>query len=539
MKKILIKNGKIIDGAGNPWFKADLLLDNGKIIKIAPKIEEIGIEEVFDVKGLIVSPGFIDIHTHSDQTILLSRGENVLTQGVTTHVIGNCGFSMTPINPELADDDIYEMFRSILSYGDDYKIYNNLSEYLEDLKQSGIPINIVPLVGHSMIRIMVLGLDNRPPNSDELEKMKEILRESMEQGSFGLSTGLDYPPGAFAKTEEIIELCEVVSEYNGIYTTHFRGFASGLVRATKEAVKIARSGIPVEISHFKPIGFWPGDIRKAVKVVERAREEGLDVTFDLFPHASNYTFLFALVPPWVYLSNDRIDIPNAIDTLIKSKTDNELRDRILREMSTIASSLVNINENKDWVKIFINAPENEDYNGKHVYQISLEKKKDPREAVIDILINQNGAVNATFLSIKEEDNIITIVHPLSMIASDGYIIPEKSDIFPNPYCYGTFTQVLGQYVREKKLLTLQDAIRKMTSFPAQKLGLTDRGLLKEGFWADITIFDADKIIDKATYENPRLYSEGVEYVFVNGVLAYNKGNFTDSKSGMPLYKKVS
>ncbi|MFW9824770.1 MAG: amidohydrolase family protein, partial [Candidatus Thorarchaeota archaeon] len=260
MKKILIKNGKVIDGAGNPWFKADLLIDKGKIVKIVPKIESVKVDELLDVSGLIVSPGFIDIHTHSDQTILISRGENVLTQGVTTHVIGNCGFSMTPMNPELAGDDIYEMFRSLLSFGDEYKIYKNLAEYLEELKHKGIPINIVPLVGHSMIRIMVLGLDNRAPNSDELEEMKDILRESMEQGAFGLSTGLDYPPGAFAKTDEIIELCKVVNEYNGIYSTHFRGFASGLVRATKEAVKIARSGIPVEISHFKPIGFWPGDI---------------------------------------------------------------------------------------------------------------------------------------------------------------------------------------------------------------------------------------------------------------------------------------
>ncbi len=539
VKRFLIKNGKIIDGTGNPWFKADILIDNGKIAEIAPRIGNSNVEEVLDVSGLIVTPGFIDIHTHSDYNILKSRGENVLTQGVTTHVIGNCGFSMTPINTELADDEIYDMFRSMLSFDDKYGFYNNLTEYLEDLKQKGIPINIAPLVGHSMIRIIVLGVDNRAPNINELVEMKKILRDSMEQGAFGMSTGLDYPPGSFAKTDEIIELCKVVSEYKGIYTTHFRGFSSGLVRATKEAVKIARSGISVEISHFKPFGFWPGNIRKACKIVERAREEGLDVTFDVFPHASNYTFLFALIPPWVYLSNDRVDIPSAINTLINSNSDAELRDKILREMSTIAASFLDIKEDKDWVKVFINAPNSEDYNGKHVYQISTEKQKDPREVIIDILINQNGAVNATYLSITDEDNIVTIIHPLSMIASDGLIIPEKSDIFPNPYCYGTFTQVLGQYVREKKLLTLHEAIRKMTSFPAQKLGLKDRGLLKEGFWADITIFDAEKIKDKATYENPRLHSEGVEYVFVNGVLALNKGKFTNLKSGKPLRRQNS
>ncbi len=532
----LIKNGKIIDGTGNPWFKAYILIKNGKIKEIARTIRNEDIDEVIDALGLIISPGFIDIHTHSDQTIFLSRGENILTQGVTTHVVGNCGFSMTPIDPERAGDEIYDIFRSLISSGDKYKVYRKLSEYLDDLERKKIPINIVPLVGHSMIRILALGLDKRAPNSEELKKMKDILREQMEQGAFGMSTGLDYPPGSFAKTDEIIELCKVVSEYDGIYTTHFRGFGSGLVRATKEAVKIARSGIPVEISHFKPFGFWPGDIRKACKIVERAREEGLDVTFDVFPHASNYTFLFAMVPPWIYQSNERVDIPRAIDILKKSKIDNDLKSKILREMSVIAGSFLNIKEDKDWVKVYINAPKSKEYNGKHVYQISLEKKIDPREAIIEILIDQNGAVNATYLSITAEDNIVTIVHPLSMIASDGLIIPENSEVFPNPYCNGTFTQVLGKYVREKKLFTLHDAIRKMTSFPAQKLGLKDRGLLKEGYWADITIFDADKIIDKATYENPRLYSEGVEYVFVNGVLAYDQGNFTGSLSGMPLRK---
>ena len=537
LKSTLIKNGRIIDGTGNPWFKGDLLIENGKIKEIARKIKAKDGNEVIDASGLIVSPGFIDIHTHSDQTIFSSLGENILTQGVTTHVVGNCGFSITPIDVESVSDEIYDIAKSILEFGKDYKLYRHLNKYLEDLEKKGIPINIVPLIGHSIIRIMVLGVENREPNPEELQKMKDILREEMELGAFGMSTGLDYPPGSFAKTDEIIELCKVVSEFDGIFTTHFRGFGSGLVRATKEAVKIARSGIPVEISHFKPFGFWPGDIRKACKIVEKAREEGLDVTFDVFPHASNYTFLFAIVPPWVYLSKDRLDIPRAIDILKKSRTDSDLKSKILEEMNTIVGSFLNIKEDKDWVKVYINAPKSKEYNGKHVYQISLEKNIDPREAIIDILIDQNGTVNATYLSITAEDNIITIVHPLSMIASDGLIIPEKSDIFPNPYCNGTFTQVLGKYVREEKVLTLHDAIRRMTSFPAQKLGLKDRGLLKEGYWADITIFDADKIIDKATYENPRLYSEGVEYVFVNGVLAYNNGIFTETLSGMPLIKR--
>jgi len=541
MKSTLIKNGRVIDGTGNPWFKADLLIDNGKINKIAPNIRSDDAEETIDALGLNVAPGFIDIHTHSDQTILLSRGENVLTQGVTTHVIGNCGFSMIPpINPDKIEKDDIEMFRAILGAGEDFEkefVYQDLNDYLEALKQKGIPINVIPLIGHSVIRANVLGLDNRAPNPEELEEMKELLEGEMKNGAFGMSTGLDYPPGSFAKTDEIIELCKVVNKYNGIYATHFRGFASGLVKATKEAIKIARSGIPVQINHFKPFGFWRGDIKKAYKHVENAREENLDITFDVFPHASNHTFLFVLTPPWVYLSKEKVDIRRAIDILKKSKTDTDLKNKIYGEINIIVKSFLKIEEIKDWKKVYINAPKSRKYNGKTVYQNSIEHNMDPRQVIIEVLIEENGAVGGTYLSITEEDNIVTITHPLTMFASDGRILPEDSEYFPNPYTNGTFTQVLGKYVREEKLLTLYDAIRRMTSYPAQKLGLKDRGLLKEGYWADVTIFDSNKIIDRATYENPRLYSEGVKYVFVNGVLVLNNGVFTGSKSGIPIRKK--
>ncbi len=537
-KSILIKNGKLIDGTGNPWFKADLLIDDGKIKKIAPRINTNEAEQVIDASGLIVSPGFIDIHTHSDATVLLSRGENVLTQGVTTHVVGNCGFSMTPMNPNMdTDDETLKTFMTMIAGGNNELIYYNLNEYLEGLKQKGIPINIAPMIGHSMLRIYYMGLENRDPSSEELDKMKELLEEQMKFGAFGMSTGLDYPPGSFSKTEEIIELCKVVSKYDGIYTTHFRGFALGLIKATKEAIKIAKSGIPVQISHFKPFGFLRGDIRKAYKYVEKAREEDLDITFDVFPHASNATFLFALLPPWVYLSKEKIDIPRAIDILKRTKTDNELKNKIYGDIDVIVESFLKIKEKEDWVKVYINAPKSQKYNGKNVYQNSIEHNMDPRQVLIEVLIEQEGAVSGTYLSMTEEDNVVTITHPLTMFASDGRIIPEDSEYFPNPYANGTFTQVLGKYVREEKLLTLQDAIRRMTSYPAQKLGLNDRGILREGYWADITIFDSERIIDKATYENPRLYSEGVEYVFVNGVMAYGKGAFTNSKSGMALRKR--
>jgi N-acyl-D-amino-acid deacylase len=537
IKSFLIKNGKVIDGTGNPWFKADLLIDKGKIKKIAPNIESSEAEEVIDASRLIVSPGFIDIHTHSDLTIFLSRGENVLSQGVTTHLVGNCGFSMTPINPDMnKDDETFKSFSTMLGVGEYGFSYYNVKDYLNALEEKGIPINIASMIGHSMLRIYALGLENRIPTQDELEKMKQVLEQEMKYGAFGMSTGLDYPPGSFAKTDEIIELCKVVHKYNGIYTTHFRGFALGLVKATKEAIEIAKIGIPVEINHFKPFGFIRGDIRKAYKYVEKARDENLDITFDVFPHASNATFLFALIPPWVYLSKEKIDIPRAIEILKKSKKDEELKNKIYGDIDVIVESFLKIKEREDWTKVYINAPKSKKFNGKTVYQNSIEHNIDPRQVIIDVLIEQEGGVSGTYLSMTEEDNVVTITHPLTMFASDGRIIPENSEYFPNPYANGTFTQVLGKYVREEKLLTLPDAIRRMTSYPAQRLGLNDRGILREGWCADITIFDADRITDKATYENPRLLSEGVEYVFVNGIPAVKKGVFTGAMAGKPIRK---
>ena len=446
---------------------------------------------------------------------------------------------MTPINTNRSqDDEDYTQFRSMLAMMDTEFTFNRLSDYLEGLRKKGIPINIIPLIGHSTLRIYTLGLENRTPTENEMTEMKEILEEEMKAGAFGMSTGLDYPPGSFAKTAEIIELCEIVKKYDGIYTTHFRGFPGGLVKATKEAIKIAKSGISVEINHFKPFGFWPGDIKKAYEHIERARINNLDVTFDVFPHASNSTFLFVLVPPWLYLSDNKVNIPGAIEVLEQSKTNESLRDKIYKDMDMIGKSFLNINNLEDWKKVYINAPGSDEYNGKTVYQNAVEKGKDPKEIIIDVLIEQGGSVGGTYLSMSEEENMITITHPLTMFASDGRIIPENDpNYFPNPYANGCFTQVLGKYVREKKLLTLEDAIRRMTSYPAQKIGLKDRGLLREGNYADITIFDFDKIIDKATYENPRLYSEGVEYVFVNGVLALDKGNFTGSLSGKAMQRE--
>ncbi|MFX0134477.1 MAG: amidohydrolase family protein, partial [Candidatus Hodarchaeota archaeon] len=513
MEKILIKNGHIIDGTGNAWFKADIFIKNQKISQIAPQITEPA-DKIIDANGLIVCPGFIDIHSHSDASLMVSNGENVLTQGVTTHVIGNCGFSLTPADiKKVKEYKLEERLSALTGVKGELK-FERLDQYLDEFQEIGIAINAVPLTGHSTIRLSVLGLETRAPTDSELNKMKNLLESELKLGSFGMSTGLDYPPGSFAKTDEVTELCKVVSKYNGLYSTHFRGLFGGILGATRETIKIGEeANCKVEISHYKPFGFYRGNIRKAVKKVEQARLRGLDITFDVFPHASNSTFLYAMAPPWIYMGKGELDPDGARERLKKTKTDEEFRKQVFLEMEQLGSSFLKIKKLEDWSKVIISTPGDPTYHGKSAYEIAQEQNYDPREAIIDALINHGMKASGVYLSMTEEDNRVTLTHPLGMYGSDGMAFPmqDKVQRFPNPYCFGTYTQVLGKYVREEKLLTLQEAIRKMTSFPAQKLGLKDRGLLREGFWADITIFDKDRVIDKATYKNPTLLSEGIEY----------------------------
>ncbi len=540
MENLLIKNGHIIDGTGNPWFKADILIENQKISQISTEISEHA-DKIIDAKGLIVCPGFIDIHTHSDASLMVSNGENVLTQGVTTHVIGNCGFSLTPADIKKVKEFKLEERLSALTGVRGELRFERLDQYLDEFQEIGIAINAVPLTGHSTIRLSVLGLETRAPSDSELRNMKNLLVSELKLGSFGMSTGLDYPPGSFAKTDEIIELCKVVAKYNGLYSTHFRGLFGGLLGATRETIKIGEeANCKVEISHYKPFGFYRGNIRKAVKKVEQARLRGLDITFDVFPQASNSTFLYAMAPPWIYMGKGELDPDGARERFKKTKTDEEFRKQVLLEMGQLGSSFLKIKKPEDWNKVIISTPGDPRFHGKSAYEIAQEQNYDPREAIIDALINHGMKASGVFLSMTEEDNRVTLTHPLGMYGSDGMVFPlqDKEQRFPNPYCFGTFTQVLGKYVREEKLLTLQEAIRKMTSFPAQKLGLKDRGLLREGFWADITIFDKDRVIDKATYKNPTILSEGIEYVLINGTIALEKGKFTYSKSGIPIRKQV-
>ncbi len=532
MFDILIKNGFIIDGSGNPWFKADIAIEEGKICKIG-RISISEADEIIDASGLIVAPGFIDMHSHSDFFLLINpRSESKIRQGITTEVIGNCGFSIAPLKP----DKIEIMKKEIGVLADEVTWdWSTFKEYINKLTRQGSSVNVAPLVGHGTLRLNVMEYENRDPTKDELDEMKALLAESLEAGAFGMSTGLIYAPGSYAKTEEIIELARVASEYGGIYTSHIRNESDKLLEAVKEAIKIGKNAnIPVEISHMKSAGKqnW-GKVKEALRLLKLAREESIEVTCDFYPYTAGSTGLAACLPPWVH--------EGGIEEMLKKLQDPALREKIKKDIEEGIEGWENLAKSAGWDRIVISYCErNKEYEGLSISEIAKIRGTNPFDAMFDLLIEEEAVVGIILHMMSEDDMKYVMKHPLSMVGTDGEGYAPYGPLArgkPHPRNYGTFPRILGKYVKEEKVLTLQDAIRKMTSMPAQKLGLLDRGLIREGFWADIVIFDPLKISDKATFSNPHQYPTGIEYVIVNGVKVIEKGKHTGELPGKVLSPK--
>jgi len=531
---LVIKNGLIIDGTGNPWFKNDIAVKDGKIVKIGSFRGRGEIE--IDVKGMVVSPGFIDIHNHSDLTILAyPNAESYVMQGVTTAVVGNCGLSMAPLNPnnlELLKRYLSPFLAREYDYGWDWR---TLGEFYNKVEKQGIAINLVPLVGHGTIRIAVKGFDPSEPTKEELEEMKRLLRESLEEGAFGMSTGLIYPPGSYAKTEEIIELAKVVREYGGIYTTHIRNEGKYLIEAVEEAIRIGEeAGIPVEISHHKASGKsnW-GKVNAALRLMERARERGVEVNCDVYPYTAGSTTITALLPTWV--------LEGGVDKMLERLKDPEIRKKIKEEIEEDKIKGENFLKAAGWSGVLISQCSIKKYEGKTLEEILKEKgmAHNPYDGFFDWLLEIKGEAAMVVFVMDEADVRTVMSSSLSSIASDAWATSPTAGGKPHPRTYGTFPKVLGKYVREEGLLRLEEAIRKMTSLPATKVRLNNRGLIKEGFWADLVIFNPSKVIDKATYQDPHQYPEGIEYVIVNGQIVVEKGKLTGKKPGKVIRKTPS
>ncbi len=543
---LVLSHGRILDGCGNPWFWGDLAIENSRVAAIAPSGTLQG-KHTIDVAGRFISPGFIDIHTHSDLTILVNRmAESAVRQGVTTQLIGNCGMSPAP----LSNAYLPEMRRQWGPISGQPEVsweWRSFGEYLDAIEVGGISINIASLAGHGALRIAIMGLEERPAASVELLQMKELLTEAMQAGAFGLSTGLVYPPGCYATMDEIISLCQVIAYYNGLYASHIRGERETILEAVTEAIRIGReAGVPVQISHNAPKFGALCDAGANLRLVDEARARGQDVTVDNDVHTDLAPSLTGGLPQEIQ------DQPAAV--LAKLLLDPSQRQAIRLEIvedKKPAFGPVGLLKHGQWQRItLLHAPHNPELVGKTIQAVADERGQDPFDAYFDLIVANGHEAEAIFDYIDEANIRLLLQHPAVMISSDGQVLAPYGFLDePPPYqpcSYGEYPGVLERYVRDQPVLTLQEAIRKMTSFPAQRLGLLDRGVLRPGAWADVVVFDLERIHDRATnlyphaypFENfPHQYPEGIDYVFVNGVMVVGEAVHSGLMPGMLLRHK--
>src|SRR5688572_3270483 len=499
---ILVINGKILDGTGNNWYYGNIAVKNGMILKIGRDLD-IPAGKIIDAKGLIVAPGFIDVHTHlEDDETRDPKATNFILDGVTTCITGNCGSSNIDIG-----------------------------KYLRTIDSLKLSINVATLVGHNDVRKSVMGRANRDATPEELSRMQELVNKAMRDGALGLSTGLIYIPGTYTKTPEIVALAREVAKYNGLYATHMRDEGDSVTHAINEALTIGREAkIPVQISHFKLSGQhnW-GRSRETVPMIEAARKEGIDVTIDQYPYTASSTSISTLIPDEILADGQdsikaRLQRPEIKKYVIKSMLA-RLKKRKLKHFS--------------YAVVAYYAPDTS-YNGKSIEQINRmkgrkHKAKAEAETVIDLMMN--GGASAVFHGMSEEDIKRIMQYPFNMFASDASIRVLGLGM-PHPRGYGTNARVLAKYVREEKVITLEEAIRRMTSLPAQKFQLKDRGLLREGYAADIIIFDEKEVKDISTFEQPHAYSKGFHFVIVNGVLTVENEIHLGVRAGKALRNQL-
>ncbi|MGD8505688.1 MAG: D-aminoacylase [Candidatus Bathyarchaeota archaeon] len=525
MLDVAIRNGYLVDGSGSPWFKADIGIKTGKVVKVGDLSSDDS-RGTIDAEESVVCPGFVDMHSHSDFTLLINpKAESKIRQGVTTEVNGNCGDSPAPI-------------KGISTYDKEFAAeckldldWSTTGEYLGQLEKQGLAVNVVQLVGHGTVRTAVIGYQNRLPTGEELDEMKELVTQAMEDGAFGLSSGLFYPPGCYADTRELIELCKTVANYGGIYASHTRGEGDPLIEAVAEALEIGeKANIPVEISHHKACGVqnW-GKVKETLRMMEEARSRGIEVTCDVYPYVACGTDIESMIPSWAH--------EGGFDNLCKRLKNVKIRKRLRREMLEGIPGWERTLKQSGWGRIkVIDWKKHKEFEGKTLAEIAELMNVDPFALVFDLAVEKED-LELVDLAMDEEDVCTVMRHPLSMIGSDGEAIAPYGVLGQrktHPRSYGTYPRMLRKYVKERKVVTVENAIRKMTSLPAQKLGLRDRGMLREGMWADVVVFNPKTVMDKATYEDPNRYPEGIEYVLVNGRIVVDEGEHTGALSGKVL-----
>jgi N-acyl-D-amino-acid deacylase len=495
---LVITNARIIDGTGNPWFRGSIAIKDGRIARVG-RVDSSGATSVMDAKNQIIAPGFIDVHVHTEDIYEHPTAENFIRMGVTSLVTGNCGGSALDIGA-----------------------------FLGRIQQTPLAVNIATLIGHNTVRSKVLGLENRAPTAEEQAQMNALVEKAMKDGAVGFATGLIYLPGTFAKTDEVVELAKAASKFGGVYASHIRNEEGKVIEAVTEAISVGEQAkMPVEISHFKISSrrLW-GHSNKTIGLVEAARARGLTVTVDQYAYTASSTSLDSRMPSWVLAGGRAEGRKRLADPTVREKVVNEmkkeLKDRGFKDYSYA------------YVASYRSEPK---FNGKNIAEITQEVRgKKKVDSQIDQILEMydKGGASMVYRSMNEDDVTNIMRQPFTMIASDSGVRTFGTGV-PHPRGYGNNARVLGKYVRELKLITLEDAIRKMTSLPAQTFNLRDRGQVREGFAADLVIFDEAKVGDKATFEQPHQYAEGFASVFVNGKLVFDGSKLTGAMSGQPLF----
>jgi N-acyl-D-amino-acid deacylase len=495
---LLITNARIVDGSGNPWFRADVAIKDGRIVRIGRALP-LSAAQTIDGKGHILAPGFIDVHTHVESIYSVPEAENFVRMGVTSLITGNCGSSTI-----------------------------NVAGFLDRIKQVPLAVNLATLIAHGSVRSKVIGLNDRAPTAEELKQMEAVVDQGMKDGAVGLSTGLIYVPGTYAKTDEIVALARVVSRYGGIYATHMRNEGDKVADAIRESIQIGeQAGLPVDISHFKISNkkFW-GQTPMTLGLVRDARARGLVVTVDQYAYTASSTSLDSRIPSWLR--------EGGFQEAKKRLADKATRERVVKEMQeTLKRSGF-----KDYsYAVVASYSADRSFNGRSILDITKEVqgKSDVKNQIAQILsMYEAGGASMVYHSMSEPDVQRIMQEPFTMIASDSGVRRVDEESVPHPRGYGNNARVLGRYVRELKLISLEDAIRKMTSLPAQTFGLRDRGMIREGLAADIVIFDENTITDRATFDKPHQFPLGITYVVVNGQVVLANDKMTEARPGMAL-----
>ena len=523
MASLLLKGGRVVDGTGKAAFEADVLVRDGKIAAVGRGLS--GADREIDVTGLVVAPGFIDTHSHSDLDVLL-RPQVLpkIMQGITTELLGQDGVSLAPLPTRFISP-----WRKNLAGldGDSDEIdwtFETTDNYLKMIEEAHPGLNEMYLVPHGNIRMEAMGLDNRLPTEEELEAMRRITRREMEAGAMGLSTGLIYIPCAYGESRELIEMCKVVAEYDGVFVIHQRSEADTILDSMSEVIEIGRqSGVKVHWSHFKVCGKQNWDkIDAVLELLDQARAEGITVSFDQYPYVAGSTMMGAILPPWVH--------DGGTDKAVARLADPELRKKMVHDMENGIPGWDNFVDFAGFENIYVTSvktEKNADAVGLSIVERAKKRGTDPYTAAFDLLLQEENAVGMVDFYGTEEHVRRFMRRPEMNVCTDGLLCPGK----PHPRLYGSFARVLGRYARKEGVLTLEEAVRKMTGKAAQVLSLKDRGLIREGMHADITVFDAATILDKGTFTDPIQFPDGIAYVIVNGEVAVDHGAHTGALNG--------